>query len=631
MTIAVTDIERVSTTIAGEQGNGASVDPMFSPDGTKIVFWSDSTNFVADTYGGIDRRYDVFIKDLITGAVTLVSINAAGEQGNSSSAQPMFSPDGTKIAFYSEASNLVADDSGPWPGPGSEDIFIKDLITGAVVLVSTNGAGEQANAGSYYPVFSPDGTKIAFISDATNLVADDTNGIQEIFIKDLVTGAITRVATNAAGEQGNGSSAQPTFSPDGTKIAFSSGATNLVVGDTNRARDIFIKDLTTGAVIRVSTNGAEEEANQESLFPTFSPDGTKIAFSSTASNFIADDTNGAYDIFIKDLVTGAVTLVSTDGVGGHANGGSLYPVFSPDGAKVAFYSFASNLVVGDTNGTPDIFIKDLMTGEVTLITTDGAGGQVTGNSENIVFSPDGTKISFNSDASNLVTDDTNGAWDVFVITTNIPPGIYGTGLADVLNGTEGGDIVYGWQGADAINGGLGDDAVRGGADDDLLFGSGGADALYGEDGHDGLYGGMDADTLSGGAGNDGLNGGSGNDVLNGGADGDRLKGGMGADTFVFDADAFSGRDVVRDFRVSQGDVLELRDILEGYDPLASAITDFVHITGNGVNSFVAVDADGAANGQAWTQIARLDGALGLTNEAQLLASGVLVVTDTGIV
>lgn len=220
---------------------------------------------------------------------------------------------------------------------------------------------------------------------------------------------------------------------------------------------------------------------------------------------------------------------------------------------------------------------------------------------------------------------------------------------DLIGGNKGDDTLHGDEGNDTLNGNSGNDSIYGDDGLDILIGGNGLDYLDGGRGNDKLDGGLDSDVLNGGEGNDTIlcgsgndvaNGGAGadylsgyngNDILNGGAGIDRLYGGADADTFVFDADALTGRDTVKDFSLAQGDKLELHDLLVGYDPLTSAITDFLRITDNGVNSYVAVDANGATGGTAWTQIARLDGAVGLTDEAGLLTSGVLLVTSGGIV
>ena len=173
-------------------------------------------------------------------------------------------------------------------------------------------------------------------------------------------GSVTRVSTSATGAQADGQSHQPVFSPDGTKVTFESYADNLVPGDTNGLPDVFVKDLTTGTITLVSTNASGVQGDSWSYQPAFSPDGTKLAFASASDNLVPGDTNQAYDIFVKDLTTGAITRVSTSASGAQADGfQSTNPIFSPDGTKVAFYSDADNLVPGDADHVRDIFVKDL--------------------------------------------------------------------------------------------------------------------------------------------------------------------------------------------------------------------------------------------------------------------------------
>ncbi|MFK4519851.1 Tol biopolymer transport system component [Bradyrhizobium japonicum] len=338
---------------------------------------------------------------VFTSSVTRVSTSATGVQANDQSHQPVLSPDGTKVAFESYADNLVPGDTN-----GQPDIFVKDLTTGAITLVSTNASGVQGDGWSYQPVFSSDGTKLAFSSASDNLVPGDTNNAWDVFVKDLTTGAVTLVSTSASGAQADGfQSSNPILSPDGTKVAFYSDADNLVPDDTDHLRDIFVKDLATGAITLVAaspynggagTNGGDQ--NGFTYAPSFSPDGTKIVFGST-TGFGAGN-----DIYIKDLSTGTTTLVSVSASGVHGNGGSYDPVFSPDGTKVAFYTFADNLVPGSSNiEIGNIVVKDLTTGVVTLVSANADGvPQNNGEAQKPVFSPDGTKIAFYSAADNLV-------------------------------------------------------------------------------------------------------------------------------------------------------------------------------------------------------------------------------------
>ncbi|MFG1359730.1 tandem-95 repeat protein [Xanthobacter pseudotagetidis] len=397
---AVTSVE------AARVGNGYSADSQFSPDGTKVLFRSHASNLVE---GDTNGDYDVFVKDLGTGAVTLVNSSSSGTPGNAWSAGYQFSPDGTKVLFSSAASNIVEGDAN-----GAQDVFVKDLETGAVTLVSSSGAGAPGNSNSYGHQFSPDGSKVLFQSYASDLVEGDTNGFQDVFVKDLETGAVTLVSSSSSGVPGNEWSNGYRFSPDGTKVLFESYAANLVEGDTNGTTDVFVKDLETGALTLVSSSGSGTPGNGFSYEARFSPDGTKVLFQSSASNLVEGDTNGRDDVFVKDLETGAVTLVNSSSSGSPGNGYSYGYQFFSDGAKVLFSSTASNLVEGDANGVDDVFVKDLESGAVALVNSSSSGTAGNGRSYGYQFSPDGTKVLFVSAAGNLVEGDANGTDDVFV-------------------------------------------------------------------------------------------------------------------------------------------------------------------------------------------------------------------------
>jgi trimeric autotransporter adhesin len=593
--ITVTSIQRVSTTSTGGQSvGGHSSEPSFSPDGTKIMFTSGANNLVA---GDTNNSDDVFVKDLASGAVTRVSTSSAGGQGNGVSGICTFSPTGNKVAFVSSASNLVAGDTN-----GQFDVFVKDLTTGALTRVSTNGSGVQASGFSANPNFSADGSKLTFQSDANNLVAGDTNATFDVFVKDLVSGAVTRLSTDASGVQGNNVSFEPVFSPDGTKVAFESYASNLVAGDPNDfLSGIYLKNISTGAISKVDTASNGAFANDVSFNPVFSPDGTKISFVSRASNLVAGDTNGQEDIFIKDLATGAVTRVSVTASGTQGNFGARDQVFSPDGTKMAFRGESSTLIAGDTNNESDIFIKDLVTGELARVSQTPTGVEANGGSITPSFSPDGTKLIFNSFANNLVAGDTNAVRDLFIVSID-----YGTagqtitgGIGnDSLVGGAGNDSIYGDLGLDTLEGGAGNDTISGWSGNDLLIGGtgndslngdGGNDSLYGEDGNDTLNGGSGNDTLVGGEGVNSLSGGSGDDSLTSGAGNDILLGGTGADTLMgFDGrDSLSGNDGNDSLHGVNGD-----DVLSGgagADYLNGELGRDTMLGGAGMDVFIYYD------------------------------------------
>ncbi|HEX8401112.1 MAG TPA: Ig-like domain-containing protein [Allosphingosinicella sp.] len=406
-------IQRVSTNSANAQTTGTVASAAtFSPDGTKILFTSNASDLVPGDTNGLN---DVFYKDLATGVVARLSVDGGGQQGNINSFSASFSPDGNSIVFQSDATNLVPGDTNV-----ITDVFIRNILTGENTRISTAANGDQATGPGISvnnpPLFSPDGLKVAFASSANNLVPGDTNDSFDIFVRTLSTGAITRVSAAADGTQADAGSFAFAFSPDGSAVVFQSGASNLVADDTNAFDDIFVKVLATGAITRVSTNADGGQASGLSSNPVFSPDGSKVMFTSSASFLVPGDTNFRTDIFIKELATGAISRVSTDSNGGQANAASTRATFSPDGSKIVFSSDASNLVAGDTNGVADIFVKDLTSGAVQRVSVDGSGAASNGASQEPTFSPDGTRILFTSNAANLVVGDTNGNRDLFVAT-----------------------------------------------------------------------------------------------------------------------------------------------------------------------------------------------------------------------
>ncbi len=463
------EVTLVSGTAAGAVGNSSSFGGVFSADGTRVLFNSNASNLVA---GDTNGTQDLFVKDLTTGEVTLVSGTAAGVVGNSFSFNGVFSADGTRVLFGSNASNLVAGDTN-----FAQDLFVKDLTTGEVTLVSGTAAGVVGNSFSFNGVFSADGTRVLFESTSSNLVAGDTDFTQDLFVKDLTTGAVTLVSGTAAGVVGNSSSFGGVFSADGTRVLFGSNASNLVAGDTDFTQDLFVKDLTTGEVTLVSGTAAGVFANDASFNGVFSADGTRVLFISNASNLVAGDTNFAQDLFVKDLTTGEVTLVSGTAAGVVGNSSSFGGVFSADGTRVLFFSNASNLVAGDTDFTQDLFVKDLMTGEVTLVSGTAAGVVGNGSSFGGVFSADGTRVLFDSTSSNLVADDTNNMGDLFIVSLGPLAGAS-------LIGDERNEALLGEDGNDTLDGGAGDDLLRAGAGDDVLIGGTGRDILEGGSGAD---------------------------------------------------------------------------------------------------------------------------------------------------
>jgi Tol biopolymer transport system component len=346
--------------------------------------------------------------------ITRVSVDSAGNQGNNGSGEPSISGDGRFVAFASRAPNLVPGDSN-----ASLDIFVRDLLTNTTTRVSVDSAGNPGNGESYAPSISGDGRFVVFASDAANLVPGDTNGSRDIFVRDTRSNTTTRVSVDSAGNQGNGISnpplSKPSISADGRFVAFVSTASNLVPGDTNIRDDIFVRDTLANTTTRVSVDSAGNQGNNNSISTSISADGRFVAFSSNATNLVPGDTNSSADIFVRDLLTNTITRASVDSAGNQGNRFSGFPSISADGRFVVFASDAANLVPGDTNNNTDIFVRDLSTNTTTRVSVDSAGTQANNNSFAIAsISDDGRFVAFNSAATNLVPGDTNGSRDIFV-------------------------------------------------------------------------------------------------------------------------------------------------------------------------------------------------------------------------
>lgn len=240
------------------------------------------------------------------------------------------------------------------------------------ISVATGGA--QADDASYKPSMSPDARFIAFESLASNLVPEDSNGVRDVFVHDRQTATTQRVSVASDGTQGDEESRFPSLSPDGRYIAFQSDATNLVPTDANGSDDVFLHDRQTGTTERVSVAPDGTEGNDDSRVPSIAADGRTVAFWSAASNLVPGDTAIGADVFVRDGQTGLIERVSVGPAGVEGNDWSYGAVITPDGRRIAFESAASNLALGDLNETRDVFVHDRDTGitELVSVPSDGA-------------------------------------------------------------------------------------------------------------------------------------------------------------------------------------------------------------------------------------------------------------------
>ncbi len=400
---------RVSVTASGVEGNSWSSKPVISANGRYVVFESSADNLVA---GDTNAFGDVFVYDRQTGTPSRISLPDGGGQADGNSGgwgRSAISADGRYVVFISGATNLVSGDTG-----GYADIFVRDRQALRTYRVSVASDGTEANGDSDHPAISGDGRYVAFWSAANNLVAGDTNDALDIFIHDLTTHQTTRIEIGGAGGVEYGG--RLALSNDGRYIAFATHVDTLVPGDNNAVPDVFICDRNTGQFSRVSLTSAGGEADGDSFNPALSPDARYVAFTSGAANLVPGDTNGEADVFVRDRQTGQTTRVSISSAGAqtgefeHSN----FAAISADGRYVAFESTGSNLVSGDTNGMADVFVRDRQTSQTARVSVASGGTQGGGESGNASISSNGRFVAFDSFAGDLVPDDQNAVTDVFV-------------------------------------------------------------------------------------------------------------------------------------------------------------------------------------------------------------------------
>jgi hypothetical protein len=413
---------RVSVPSSGVEANENSFNPYLASGAPIVVYQSDASNITANDVNGAS---DIFSMDRSTGIVKIVSLDSSGNAGNNGSFNPVSSSDGRFVAFDSFADNLVFPDFNG----STTDVFVRDMAAGLTTLVSHNDVNDPANGLSRRPSISSDGRFVAFESDASNLVDpnldtvydDDQNGRRDIFVHDRQptstnpNGTTTRVSVDSTGLEGNGDSFNPRISADGRFIVFESDSDNLVPGDTNTFRDIFVHDRVTGQTTRVSVATGGAEGTGSSFNGTISGNGRIVAFESDSTNLVAADGNGVYDVFVHDRQTGVTTRVSTATGGVEATGGdSFNPTISSDGRFVAFPSFATDLVPADLNGFCDIFRHDRTTGQTIRVSVDSAGNEADGNSFTVTLTGDGRWAAFGTTSANLVPGDTSNFEDIIL-------------------------------------------------------------------------------------------------------------------------------------------------------------------------------------------------------------------------
>jgi Tol biopolymer transport system component len=370
-----------------------------STDGRFVAFQSSATNLVPHDTNG---RSDVFVHDRVNGTTTRVSVSSAGGQADGDSWGPDISEDGRSVSFVSDASNLVAGDSNGCTDPTTAsfcaDVFVHDLRSGTTTRANLSSAGAQSEPDPGYVTASiaANGRYVAFTASAGNLVLGDGNGGPDVFVRDRVAGTTSVLTTAPDGTpaDASGGGGRPDLSGDGRFVAFATGSP-LVNTDTNGLFDIYLRDRRLGTTTRVSLGPDGQQLLDDSFRPHVSPDGRFVAFTSGFPG----------TAYLFDRVAGRTSLV--------ADNASAQAV-SARGRFVAFTSDASDLVPGDSNDARDVFVQDRERGTVRRVSVASDGAQGDGNSFDADLSADGRFASFLSDADNLVPHDVNGTTDVFL-------------------------------------------------------------------------------------------------------------------------------------------------------------------------------------------------------------------------
>ncbi len=398
--------ELVSLDVNGHPGDVRSRFSSVSGDGRFVAFDSSASLLPEDTASG-SLGDDIYVLDRLTNTLELISKNINGLPTKERDQYPSISSDGRYVAFWSYANDFVPNDTN-----GAVDIFVHDRETGVTERVSVASDGAESNFDSETPSISGDGRFVAFHSLADNLVPGDTNDAVDVFVFDRETKLIDRVSVASDGAQANSRSFYPDISSDGRYVVFSSDATNIDARVTDRKTLAYIHDRILGTTELIS-----EVTSHAVISAKVNRDGRFVAFTSNSRSFLPEDTNRAWDIFVFDRHTNVTERVSvaSDGTQGNARTGIYYYDFdiSDDGDHVVFGGLATNLVEGDNNGVPDIFVHNRISRETARISVNSNGVESDAGSGFPSISGDGRFITFASHGLNLA-DNLTGALEVYV-------------------------------------------------------------------------------------------------------------------------------------------------------------------------------------------------------------------------
>jgi Tol biopolymer transport system component len=357
---------------------------------------------------GRQWAYDIISYDRVEKTSTRVAISDDGDFNGSGPADLSISADGRYVAFDS-IDRLLPDQT-----KAQSNVYVWDRTTGKFARISNTPEGQLPKRGSAAPEISADGRYIAYSSLSPDLVPGDFNQQQDVFVYDQHTKTTERVSVDPKGKSADGASGGPTLSADGRYVTFQSRATDLVPGDTNGALDVFLYDRTTKRTTLISALADGTQGNGWSYTPRINATGRYIAYRTDATNLVPGDTNGVADVVLYDRKTKQTTRVSVAAGGGQLDKAAYNPVLTANGRLIAYMSEATNVVSGDTNGVTDVFVHDVKTGRTERVSVAADGAQGNGASQLPWISANGKFVSYQSDATNLVPGDTNEKADIFL-------------------------------------------------------------------------------------------------------------------------------------------------------------------------------------------------------------------------
>lgn len=383
---------RISVSTGGHQADGASATPAISADGRYVAFTSAADNLVPGDRNGVA---DLFVHDLRTGRTQRVADGPAED--------PALSGDGRYVVFATKAALVKGDDNG------AADIYLRDLKTRRIERISTGHASSRpVFALNYEPTISANGRYVAYSTAAPDAVPADTNGRDDVIVHDRRTGKNELVQYRTDGTQGDSDAFMASVSADGRFVAFTTAAQLDPAHDWTHATNVYVRDRARGTTEQVSipTRFVYKDG---SWGPSMSANGRLVAFASNVSSLVPGDTDKTTDVFLFDRKARQTVRLSTAADGTQADGASKGVSLSADGRYAAFVSSATNLVPGDTNGVSDVFVKDLRTGAIRLVTRTADGP-----TDTVALDAHGRTAAFSSAATDLVPKDTNGVDDIFV-------------------------------------------------------------------------------------------------------------------------------------------------------------------------------------------------------------------------